>query len=198
MALEVLWGFWPSVAVGSVSFLSSPAGSSAVPAFPRVQDLRSFQTALSATQLNTVAFSKGSSELVFQKHYWREMGYSIKTEELLTSGGDPQGEVMKFSRVSVTIHEFNFLWLDNLSLTLLPYTNSPLGEGKMRQHHLVALSSIHSHCFCHKAWVPTLDIPIKPCWCPLWQNHDCGTLSRVLVEEVESVRFVPAVNSSFI
>lgn len=77
---------------------------------------------------------------------------------------------MYFSHVSVVVYEFHFLWLDNLSLTLpypilahLPYTNLPLGEGKIRQRCLVALSSAHSHCSCHKARVPTLEILIKPC-----------------------------------
>lgn len=103
-----------------------------------------------------------SSELIFQKQDWKEMRCVIKSEELVNSRGDLQGEVMKFSHVSVAIHEFHFLWLDNLSLTLLPCVNLLLGEGKVKQHCLVALSSVLSHCFCHKAWVPTLTLPLNP------------------------------------
>lgn len=40
VSLEGLWGFRPSLP-WALSFLSSPAGSTAVPAFPRVQSLRS-------------------------------------------------------------------------------------------------------------------------------------------------------------
>lgn len=43
----------------------------------------------------------------------------------MTSRGDLKGEGMNFSHVSVAVHEFIFLWPDNLSLTLLAYSSLP-------------------------------------------------------------------------